>query len=74
MWKWTPPGSAGHGYRRPSGRGCAGVQAARDGAIKNAGFPYPRKRLTVNLAPASVRKEGPSYDLPIALACWSAWK
>ena len=29
-------------------------------AIKNAGFPYPRKRLTVNLAPASVRKEGPS--------------
>lgn len=36
-------------------------------AIKNAGFPYPRSRLTVNLAPASVRKEGPSYDLPIAL-------
>ncbi len=36
-------------------------------AIKNAGFPYPRKRLTINLAPASVRKEGPSYDLPIAL-------
>ena len=36
-------------------------------AIKNAGFPYPRQRLTVNLAPASVRKEGPSYDLPIAL-------
>jgi len=37
------------------------------GALKNAGFPYPRKRLTVNLAPGSVRKEGPSYDLPIAL-------
>ena len=36
-------------------------------AIKNAGFPYPRKRLVVNLAPASVRKEGPAYDLPIAL-------
>ena len=36
-------------------------------AIKNAGYPYPRKRLTINLAPASVRKEGPSYDLPIAL-------
>lgn len=36
-------------------------------AIKNAGYPYPRKRMTVNLAPASVRKEGPSYDLPIAL-------
>ncbi len=30
-------------------------------------MPYPRKRLVVNLAPASVRKEGPAYDLPIAL-------
>ena len=36
-------------------------------AIKNAGFAYPRKRLTVNLAPGSLRKEGPVYDLPIAL-------
>jgi magnesium chelatase family protein len=36
-------------------------------AIKNTGLIYPRKRLVVNLAPASVRKEGPSYDLPIAL-------
>lgn len=36
-------------------------------AIKNAGLPYPRKRLVVNLAPAAVRKEGPTYDLPIAL-------
>jgi magnesium chelatase family protein len=36
-------------------------------AIKNAGLPYARKRLVVNLAPASVRKEGPAYDLPIAL-------
>lgn len=37
-------------------------------AIRNAGMMYPRKRITVNLAPASVRKEGPAYDLPIALA------
>jgi magnesium chelatase family protein len=37
-------------------------------AIKNAGMFYPRKRITVNLAPASVKKEGPAYDLPIALA------
>ena len=36
-------------------------------AIKNAGYTYPRKRLTVNLAPGSIRKEGPVYDLPIAL-------
>lgn len=36
-------------------------------AVKNAGLYFPRKRLTVNLAPAAVRKEGPAYDLPIAL-------
>jgi magnesium chelatase family protein len=36
-------------------------------AIKNSGLIFPRKRITVNLAPASVRKEGPAYDLPIAL-------
>jgi magnesium chelatase family protein len=36
-------------------------------AIKNAGMDYPRKAMVVNLAPASLRKEGPSYDLPIAL-------
>jgi magnesium chelatase family protein len=36
-------------------------------AIKNANLAYPRKPITVNLAPASVRKEGPSFDLPIAV-------
>jgi magnesium chelatase family protein len=36
-------------------------------AIKNIGLPYPRRRLVVNLAPATVRKEGPTYDLPIAV-------
>ena len=35
-------------------------------AIKNAGLIFPRKRITVNLAPAAVCKEGPAYDLPIA--------
>lgn len=35
-------------------------------AIKNAGFPFPTKRITVNLAPADTRKEGASFDLPIA--------
>lgn len=46
------------------------VQESRErvqAAIKNAGLVFPRRRLTVNLAPASVRKEGPAYDLPIAL-------
>lgn len=36
-------------------------------AITNSGLVYPRARLTVNLAPADLRKEGPAYDLPIAL-------
>jgi magnesium chelatase family protein len=48
----------------------AAVQESRErvqSAVKNAGWFYPRKRVTVNLAPASVRKEGPAYDLPIAL-------
>lgn len=48
----------------------AAVQESRErvqAAIKNAGLPYPRIRIVVNLAPAAVRKEGPAYDLPIAV-------
>ncbi len=37
-------------------------------AIFNSGLTYPRGRLTINLAPADLRKEGPAYDLPIAVA------
>ena len=36
-------------------------------AIKNAGFEFPSDRITINLAPADVRKEGSSFDLPIAV-------
>jgi magnesium chelatase family protein len=36
-------------------------------AIKNSGLVFPGKRITVNLAPADIRKAGPSYDLPIAV-------
>jgi magnesium chelatase family protein len=36
-------------------------------AIKNAGFEFPNDRITINLAPADVRKEGSSFDLPIAV-------
>ncbi len=46
------------------------VQESRErvqAAVKNAGIEFPRKRIIVNLAPASVRKEGPAYDLPIAM-------
>jgi len=48
----------------------AAVQESRERvqtAIKNAGLHFPRHRIVVNLAPASVRKEGPYFDLPIAL-------
>src|SRR5262249_1627611 len=41
-------------------------------ALRNAGFDYPQRRVTVNLAPAGVRKEGPHYDLPIALGILAA--
>jgi magnesium chelatase family protein len=50
------------------------VQESRErvqSAIKNAGFIYPRKPVIVNLAPAAVRKEGPYYDLPIAVGVLS---
>ena len=41
-------------------------------AIRNAGFLFPSDRITVNLAPADFRKEGPAFDLPIALAILAA--
>lgn len=37
-------------------------------AIKNSGVEFPRQKVTINLAPADVKKEGPSYDLPIAIS------
>ena len=49
----------------------ASVSEARDrvrAAMKNAGFDYPVSRITINLAPADTRKEGPFYDLPIFVA------
>lgn len=36
-------------------------------AVKNSGLSWPKKPITINLAPADLRKEGPSFDLPIAL-------
>jgi len=41
-------------------------------AIKNAGFRVPPKKITVNLAPADVKKEGSSFDLPIAIGIMAA--
>jgi magnesium chelatase family protein len=41
-------------------------------AVRNSGFKFPSRRITVNLAPARPRKEGSHYDLPIALALLAA--
>ncbi|MGN1081271.1 MAG: YifB family Mg chelatase-like AAA ATPase, partial [Acutalibacteraceae bacterium] len=41
-------------------------------ALKNCGFEFPVSRITVNLAPAGIQKEGPVYDLPILMAILKA--
>ncbi|HON07175.1 MAG TPA: YifB family Mg chelatase-like AAA ATPase, partial [Verrucomicrobiota bacterium] len=53
----------------------AAVKESRDRvgtAIVNSGFKMPMGRLTVNLAPADIKKEGPIYDLPIAIGILAA--
>ncbi|MFQ5905508.1 MAG: YifB family Mg chelatase-like AAA ATPase [bacterium] len=41
-------------------------------AIKNSGYSYPLKRVTINLAPADIKKEGAAFDLPIAVGILAA--
>lgn len=41
-------------------------------ALRNSGLEFPMQRITVNLAPADLRKEGPAFDLPIALGILAA--
>lgn len=43
-----------------------------ESALKNSGYRIPGKKITINLAPADIRKEGSSYDLPIAIAILAA--
>ena len=53
----------------------ASVRESRDrvrSAIRNSGFEFPPHRITVNLAPADMRKAGASFDLPIALGVLAA--
>ena len=53
----------------------AAVKESRDRvltAMNNSGFRFPMGRTTINLAPADIRKEGPSFDLPIALGILAA--
>ncbi|MEM9907449.1 MAG: YifB family Mg chelatase-like AAA ATPase [Cyanobacteria bacterium P01_D01_bin.44] len=51
------------------------VQESRErvkAALKNDGFPFPMRKVVVNLTPADLRKEGPIYDLPIAIGVLAA--
>src|SRR5271169_5063551 len=41
-------------------------------ALLNSGFGYPNKQITINLAPANVRKEGAGFDLPVAVGILGA--
>ncbi|MGZ5545426.1 MAG: magnesium chelatase domain-containing protein, partial [Limisphaerales bacterium] len=53
----------------------AAVKESRDRvstALTNSGYTFPMGRVTINLAPADVRKEGPSFDLPIAIGMLAA--
>ena len=53
----------------------AAVQESRErvrAALKNAGFAFPMRKVVINLTPADVRKEGPIYDLPIAVGILAA--
>jgi magnesium chelatase family protein len=53
----------------------AGIRESRDrirSAIRNSGYEFPLHRIIVNLSPADVRKEGVSFDLPIALGVLAA--
>lgn len=43
-------------------------------ALKNSGYDFPAERITVNLAPADIKKEGSGYDLPIAIGILTATK
>ncbi|MBM3307826.1 MAG: YifB family Mg chelatase-like AAA ATPase [Candidatus Eisenbacteria bacterium] len=57
------------------GLGDSAVREGRDrvvSAIRNSGFSFPMERITVNLAPADVRKEGAGFDLPVAAGILAA--
>jgi len=54
----------------------AAVRESRDrvrSAIKNSGFEIPPTRITINLAPADLKKEGSGFDLPIAIGILGAY-
>jgi len=65
------PGIPGFAIVGLADRACQEAKHRVHSGIVNAMLPWPgRNRITVNLAPAALRKEGSGFDLPIALALW----
>lgn len=53
----------------------AAVQESRErvrAAVKNSGFGFPQRKIVINLTPADLRKEGPSFDLPVSIGVLAA--
>lgn len=53
----------------------AAVQESRErvkATLKNAGYAFPMRNIVINLTPADLRKEGPSFDLPISIGILAA--
>ncbi len=53
----------------------AAVQESKErvkAALKNSGFAFPVRKIVINLTPADLRKEGPSFDLPISIGILAA--
>ena len=68
-WRWRSTPAGGDTLVVIVGLPDAAVKESRDRvstALSNSGFKFPMGRTTINLAPADVKKEGPSFDLPIA--------
>lgn len=64
-------GGGDHGIFAVVGLPDTAVSESRErvrSAVKNSGFEFPRLKVTINLAPADLKKQGPSYDLPIAVS------
>ena len=72
-WRWTWP--RGCPYFATVGLPEVAVRESKDrvrAALKNSGYKFPGNRITINLAPADVRKEGTGFDLPVAVGILAA--
>ena len=72
---WRPTSALGLPAFTIVGLADKAVREARErvrSAITNSGFEFPQKRITINLAPAYLRKIGPGFDLPLAMAILAA--